>query len=122
MIKRFPLLIAVLALAAWAGNFIIKNFLAASLLAYGQMGDGSAAAVRYAPANSEVLAARARYLLYGADEPRSEEAIAVLDPASWSVPPIFGELIERTGMAEEERNPGFPPAPACGNARPARSG
>ncbi len=32
-----------------------------------------------------------------------EEAIAVLDPASWSVPPIFGELIERTGMAEEER-------------------
>lgn len=85
MKKRLPLLIAVLALAGWAGNFIIKNFLAASLVAYGQR-DGNQveslnAAVGYAPANAEVLAARARYLLNQADPPRVAEAIADLRAA-----------------------------------------
>lgn len=79
MSKRLPLLITVLALAVWAGNFIIKNFLAASLVTYGQQ-DGNQAesldkAVNYAPANAEVLAARARYLLNQADPPRVAEAI-----------------------------------------------
>jgi tetratricopeptide (TPR) repeat protein len=86
MTKRLPLLIAVLALAVWAGNFIIKNFLAVSLLTYGQPGESSAAAVGYAPANPEVLAARARYLLYRADEPRADEAIALLQQATVTSP------------------------------------
>ena len=81
MTKRLPLLLAVLALSALGGNFIIKNFLAASLIAYGQQGEGLDAAVQYAPANAEVLAAQARYLLYRADPPRVEEAIADLQRA-----------------------------------------
>ena len=82
MTKRLALLIAVLALAGWSGNFIIKNFLAVSLVAYGQPGESSDAAVGYAPANAEVLAARARYLLYRADPPRADEAIADLQKAT----------------------------------------
>jgi tetratricopeptide (TPR) repeat protein len=78
MLNRLPLLIAVLALAAWAGNFIIKNFLAVSLIAYGRQDNSSEIAAIYAPANAEVLAARARSLLYRTDPPRTEEAIADL--------------------------------------------
>ncbi len=79
MSKRLPLLITVLALAVWAGNFIVKNFVAASLVTYGQR-DGNQAesldkAVSYVPTNAEVLAARARYLLNQADPPRVAEAI-----------------------------------------------
>lgn len=81
MLKRLPLLIAILALAIWAGIFISKNFLAASLLAYGRPGESSKMAVEYAPANAEVLAARARFLLYRADEPQAPEAIAALQQA-----------------------------------------
>jgi tetratricopeptide (TPR) repeat protein len=94
MLKRLPLLIAVLALAVWAGNFIIKNFLAVSLLVYGQPGESSVAAVGYAPANAEVLAARARYLLYRADEPRAEEAIAVLQQATAASPRDYRYWLE----------------------------
>ncbi|HMY75932.1 MAG TPA: hypothetical protein PLQ88_29195, partial [Blastocatellia bacterium] len=94
MLKRLPLLIAVLALAAWASNFIVKNFLAATLLAYGQPGEGSAAAVAYTPANSEVLAARARYLLYRAEEPRAEEAVAVLQQAVAASPRDYRYWLE----------------------------
>lgn len=94
MFKRIPLFIAVLALAVWAGNFITKNFLAASLLAYGQPADGSAAAVRYAPANPEVLAARARFLLYRADEPRAGEAIALLQQATAASPRDYRYWLE----------------------------
>lgn len=82
MPKRLPLLIAVLALAVWAGNFIVKNFIANALIAYGQSGGQNAEsldlAVGYAPSNAEVLAARARFLLNQADPPRVVEAIADL--------------------------------------------
>lgn len=78
MLKRLPLLIAVLALALWAGNFIIRDFLAASLITYGQGVESRDAAVNYAPANAEALAARARYLLMRSEEPRNDDAIADL--------------------------------------------
>ena len=94
MTKRLPLLIAVLALAVWAGKFIIKNFLAASLLAYGRQSESTAAAAGYAPANPEVLAARARYLLYRADEPRPEEAIAALQQATAASPRDYRYWLE----------------------------
>lgn len=94
MIKRLPLLIAVLALAAWAGNFIIKSYLAATLLTYGQPGEGSAAAVAYTPANAEVLAAHARYLLYRAEETRAEEAIAMLQQAVAASPRDYRYWLE----------------------------
>ncbi len=94
MLKRLPLLIAVLALAGWAGNFIIKNFLATSLIAYGQPGESNDAAVGYAPANAEVLAARARHLLYRADPPRSEDAIADLQKATTASPRDYRYWLE----------------------------
>lgn len=81
MPKRLPLLIAVLALAVWAGNFIVKNFIASALIAYGQTGESLDAAARYAPTNAEVLAARARFLLNQADPPRVAEAITDLRQA-----------------------------------------
>ena len=98
MNKRLPLLIAVLALAGWAGNFIIKNFLAASLVAYGQRdgnpGESLDAAVGYAPANAEVLAARARHLLNQADPPRVVEAIADLRAAVQASPRDYRYWLE----------------------------
>lgn len=77
MSKRLPLLIAVLALAVWAGNFIIKNFIANALVTYGQSPESRDLAVGYASANAEVLAARGRFLL-ASDSPRIADAIADL--------------------------------------------
>lgn len=98
MNKRLPLLIIVLALAGWAGNFIIKNFLAASLVVYGQR-DGNQseslnAAVGYAPANAEVLSARARYWLNQADPPRVAEAVADLRAAVQASPNDYRYWLE----------------------------
>ncbi len=98
MSKRLPLLITVLALAVWAGNFIVKNFLAVSLVAYGQR-DGNQveslnAGVGYAPANAEVLAARARYWLNQADPPRVAEAIADLQQAVQASPRDYRYQLE----------------------------
>lgn len=81
MSKRLPLLIAVLALAVWAGNFITKNFIASALIAYGQNGESHDLAVGYAPANAEVLASRARFSLNQADPPRIADAISDLRQA-----------------------------------------
>lgn len=81
MFKRLPLLIAVCALAGWAGSFIVKTFLANSLITYGQGEESRTAAVGYAPNNADVLAARARYLLYRADPPQPEQAIRDLQAA-----------------------------------------
>lgn len=98
MIKRLPLLIAILALAVWAGNFIIKNFLAVSLIAFGQQngqqGESRDKAVGYAPGNAEVLAARARYLLHRADPPRIAEAIADLNRAVTVSPRDYRHWLE----------------------------
>lgn len=84
--KRLPLLIAVLALAVWAGHFIINNFLAVALIAYGREEASRAAAVAYAPNNAEVLASRGRYLLYRAEPPQFDEAIAALQQAALNSP------------------------------------
>lgn len=81
MPKRLPLLIAVLALAVWAGNFIVKNFIASALIVYGQTAESLDLAAEYVPGNAEVLVARARYSLNQADLPRIAEAIADLRQA-----------------------------------------
>ncbi|MBS1788520.1 MAG: hypothetical protein JST85_12400 [Acidobacteria bacterium] len=77
MSKRLPLLIAVVVLAVWTGNFIIKNFIASALVAYGQGLDSRDLAVGYASTNAEILAARASVLL-ASDSPRMVDAIADL--------------------------------------------
>jgi tetratricopeptide (TPR) repeat protein len=86
MLKRLPLLIAVLLLAVWAGQFIIKNFLAVALIAYGREEASRTAAVAYSPQNAEVLAARGRYLLYRAEPPQLDEAISLLRQAALNSP------------------------------------
>lgn len=111
MSKRLPLLITVFALAVWAGNFILNNFLAVSLVAYGQR-DGNQAesldkAVGYVPANAEVLAARARYWLNQADPPRVTEAISDLQQAVQASPRDYryqlelGKAYDANGQAAE---------------------
>lgn len=85
MPKRLPLLIVVMALSVWVGSFIAKNYIASALIAYGQAGGQNSEsldlAIGYAPANPEVLAARARFLLNQADSPRIAEAITDLQKA-----------------------------------------
>ena len=46
MLKRLPLLIAVVALAVWLGNFVVNNFFATSLIAYGDTEASRDAAVK----------------------------------------------------------------------------
>ena len=90
MSKRLPLLIAVLTLSVWSGNFIAKNYIASALIAYGQASGQNAEsldlAVGYATTNAEVLAARARFLLNQADSPRVAEAITDLQKAVQASP------------------------------------
>lgn len=86
MLKRLPLLIAVAALSVWLGNFIVNNFLATSLIAYGDTEASREAAIGYAPSNPLVIAARGKYLLYRAEPPRPEEAIAELRRAALASP------------------------------------
>ena len=78
MNKRLPLLIPVLALAVWVGNFVTKNFIASALIAYGQSRESHDLAVGYAPANAEVVASHARFLLNQADSPYTADAISDL--------------------------------------------
>jgi hypothetical protein len=106
MLKRLPLLIAVIALAIWLSDFIIKNFLAVSLIAYGEDGASRDRAVAYAPSNPRVIAARGKYLLYRADPPRDQEAIAELQRATLLTPRDYrfwlelGRAYENTGKAD----------------------
>jgi tetratricopeptide (TPR) repeat protein len=106
MLKRLPLLIAVIALAVWVGDFIVKNFLAASLIAYGEDGASRDRAVAYAPSNPLVVAARGKYLLYRAEPPREEEAIAELQRATLLAPRDYrfwlelGRAYENTGKTD----------------------
>ncbi len=81
MSKRLPLLIAVLALALWLGSFIVKQFIATSLIAFGNEMESRALAAAYAPANPQVLAARGKYLLYRADASQPAEGLAELERA-----------------------------------------
>lgn len=106
MLKRLPLLIAIIALAIWLGDFIIKNFLAASLIAYGEDGASRDQAVAYAPSNSLVIAARGKFLLYRADPPREEEATLALQRATLLAPRDYrfwlelGRAYENTGKTD----------------------
>ncbi len=86
MRTRLPLLIAVAALAVWLGNFIINNFLATSLIAYGDTEASRDAAIAYAPSSPLVIAARGKYLLYRAEPPRPDEAIVELRRATLASP------------------------------------
>jgi tetratricopeptide (TPR) repeat protein len=107
MLKRLPLLIAVLALAVWLGNSIVKNFLATSLIVYGEDAGSRDQAVAYAPSNPAVVAARGKYWLYRADPPRPAEAISELQRAAALSPRDYrfwlelGRAYENTG--EENR-------------------
>jgi tetratricopeptide (TPR) repeat protein len=105
MLKRLPLLIAVLALSIWLGNFIIRNFLAASLIAYGEDAASREQALAYAPSNPPVVAARAKYWLYRAEPARTEEALAELERAAALSPRDYrfhlelGRAYDNTGDA-----------------------
>lgn len=102
MLKRLPLLIAVLALAVWASYLISKNFLAGALIAYGREEASRAAAVAYAPHNAEVLSARGRYLLYRAAPPQMAEAIALLQQAALNSPHDYRFWFELSKAYEAE--------------------
>jgi cytochrome c-type biogenesis protein CcmH/NrfG len=82
MLKRLPLLIAVIVLAEWLGVFIVKNFLAAALIAYGRDEASRDLAAGYAPSNPLVVAAWGEFLLYRADPPQAEAGIAELRRAA----------------------------------------
>ena len=81
MLKRLPLLLILLVVVLAAGHFIINNFIAVALIAYGSEDASRAAAVRFAPSNPEISAARGRYLLYRADPPQPTEGVADLQHA-----------------------------------------
>ncbi len=78
MIKRLPVLFMVLVLAVWLGNLVVRNFLAASLIAYGDSGETRELALDYAPSNPAVIAARGKYLLYRAEPPQTDAGIREL--------------------------------------------
>jgi hypothetical protein len=78
MIKRLPVLFVVLVLAVWLGNLVVRNFLAASLIAYGESGETREKALDYSPSNPAVIAARGKYLLYRAEPPQTDAGIREL--------------------------------------------
>ena len=80
------LFIATLILACWVGNLIIKQFIASSLLAAGELSESSALALTYAPANPHVQVAYGKHLLYQADLPRAAEGLAALERATAASP------------------------------------
>ncbi|MGH9843661.1 MAG: tetratricopeptide repeat protein [Blastocatellia bacterium] len=106
MLKRLPLLIAALSLSICLGKFVIHNFLAASLITYGEDSASREQALRYAPSNPAVVAARAKYLLYRAEPSSPEDAIAELQRAASLSPRDYrfwlelGRAYDNTGEAE----------------------
>jgi hypothetical protein len=105
MLKRLPLLIAAAALAIWPGNFIVKNFLAVSLIAYDETRASRDLAAAYAPGNPLVAAARGKFLLYRAEPALPREAIGELRRAVTASPRDYrfwlelGRAYENTGDA-----------------------
>ncbi len=103
MLKRLPVLITVIIFAVWVGNYVVRNFLAVSLIAFGQDQASREAAARFAPGNPEVIAARGKYLLYRSEPPRPREAIAELERAVQTSPRDYrfwlelGRAYENTG-------------------------
>lgn len=107
MLKRVSLLLAVLALAIWLGNFIIKTFLGQSLLAYATTGDARDLAAAYSPSNPEIIAARGKYLLNRAEPPQPSLGIAELERAASLSPNDYRYWLELgralDSLGEEER-------------------
>jgi hypothetical protein len=103
MLKRLPLLVIALLVVSAAGNFIVRDFLASSLVAFGEDGASRDLALRYSPADPSVVAARAKYLIYRAEPPRPEEGISGLQRATQLSPRDYrfwlelGRAYENTG-------------------------
>ncbi|MFN0084280.1 MAG: tetratricopeptide repeat protein [Blastocatellia bacterium] len=104
-ILRLPVLVAVVLLAIGAGNLIVKNFLATSLIAYGEDEATRSRAAAYAPANPEVAAARGKFLLYRAEPPRPGEGIAELERAARLSPRDYRFALELGRAYEEAGDP-----------------
>ena len=100
-ILRLPVFLAAVVLAVWAGNLIVRHFLATSLIAYGEDGETRARAAAWAPGNPEVLGAQGKYLLYRAEPPRMAEGIAALEAAARLTPRDYRFALE-LGRAYEE--------------------
>lgn len=106
MLKRLPLPLAALVLSIAAGNFIVRDFLAKSLVAYGEDPASRDLAVTCSPGDPAVVAARAKYLLYRADPPRQDEGLAGLRLAAQLSPRDYrfwlelGRGYESAGMME----------------------
>ncbi len=83
---RWLPLIAALALALLVGRWVISDFVGTALVAYGDSEESWEAAISFAPAKAEVLAARGRYLLYRVWPVRVAEAIGDLQRAVQASP------------------------------------
>lgn len=107
MLKRLPLLALVLILVVWVGRFTINNFLATTLLAYGEDEASRTLAVRYAPNNPAIVAAHGKFLLYRAEPSQPEQALAeltraaALSPRDYRFALELGRAYENTGQANE---------------------
>jgi hypothetical protein len=86
MLKRLPLLIATFTLALWLGFWVIQQFIATSLIAYGETPESREQAAALAPNQPAVLAARGKYLLYRADVPDVPAGLAALERAVQASP------------------------------------
>lgn len=81
MHKRLLPFIAVLVLALFSGNFILRQLLATSLLAFSNAAESRDLAADYAPSNPQALAAHGKYLLYRAEAPQPAAGLAELERA-----------------------------------------
>ncbi len=97
---RLILFIVVLLAAILTGRVVIRDFVGQALIAYGESAETRAAAVRYAPHNAEVLAARGRYLLYRAEPVQPAQAVAELQRAVAASPRDYRFHLE-LGRADE---------------------
>ncbi|MBI1763563.1 MAG: hypothetical protein HYR56_19230 [Acidobacteria bacterium] len=81
MHRRLLLLIIVLAPALFCGAFIIRQFLATSLIISGNEGSSRLIAAAYAPSNPYALAAYGKFLLYDAEAPQPATGLLELESA-----------------------------------------
>ncbi len=98
---RFGLFLAALVLVVFAGRWSLRQFMAESLTAYGDDVASRDEAVRRAPGNPSVIAARGKHLFYRAEPPREEEGIAALREAVRLVPDDYRYWLE-LGRAYEQ--------------------
>lgn len=79
---RLLLFIFILSASLLIGRFITNDFIGAALIRYGTDEASRNAAVSYAGSNPEMLAARARFLLYRTDPARPADAVRDLQKAA----------------------------------------